>query len=266
MDWNTFASLWSWDPSVIAGILLLEMLYLYFAKNASTGQKVLFSSGLVVMFVALESPLESLGDTYLFSAHMLQHLLLILAVPPLLLIGIPSDLMESILDVPAIGRVESVLGRPVIAWLAGAITLWAWHLPVFYNATLANEKIHIFEHLTFLVTATIFWWPMLAPVEKLRLSPIWTVPYMFAGAASNSILGILLTFATPGLYPAYLHPEDPFGILSLIRDSWGLTATADQQFGGLLMWIPGGLVYTLAALGGLARWYGAPEEDLQLKS
>jgi putative membrane protein len=266
MDWNTFASLWSWDPSVIAGTLLLELAYLYFARRASPGKKVLFSSGLVVMFIALESPLETLGDTYLFSAHMLQHLLLILAVPPLLLSGIPPELMESILRIPGISRMESVLGRPVVAWFTGAVTLWAWHLPVFYNATLANESIHILEHLTFLVSATIFWWPMWAPIEGLRLSPIWSVPYMFAGAASSSILGILLTFAKPGLYPAYLHPDDPYGVLNLIRNTWGLNAAADQQYGGLLMWIPGGLVYTLAALGGLARWYAAPEEDLHLKS
>jgi putative membrane protein len=266
MDWNTFLSLWSWDPSIIAGSVLLEVLYLYFARSATRGQKALFTCGVLVMFVALESPLETLGDTYLFSAHMLQHLLLILAVPPLLLSGMPADLMESILRIPSLRRIESKIGNPIVAWFTGAITLWAWHLPLFYNATLANENIHILEHLTFLITGTIFWWPMLAPIERLRLSPIWTVPYMFAGAASNSILGIILTFANPGLYPAYLHPEDPYGILNLIRNVWGLTVLADQQYGGLLMWIPGGLVYTLAALGGLARWYGAPEEDLHLKS
>jgi cytochrome c oxidase assembly factor CtaG len=85
--------------------------------------------------------------------------------------------------------------------------------------------------------------------------------YLFVAMAASSVLGMLLTFTPPGLYPAYLHPVDRLGILPLLRDGWGLTPAADQQLGGLLMWIPGSLVYLGAMMITLVRWYSAPEED-----
>jgi putative membrane protein len=256
-------STWSWDPSVIVGCIALLGVYFVAVRGRMTARHtIFFSSSVLVLFLALESPLEELGDTYLFSAHMLQHLLLILMVPPLLLLGLPHWLVQRILAWPLASQIEQILSRPLVAWLVGTVTLWVWHLPVLYNATLLNENIHIVEHLNFLVTATIFWWPVLTPVVKeKRLTPLTTIFYLFAAAGSSSALGIILTFASPGLYPAYLQPEDTFGALSLLRDTWGLTPTVDQQLGGLLMWVPGSLVYLSGILGALGRWYSEPEPE-----
>lgn len=263
MSWNLFFSLWSWDPSVILGSAALIAGYLAAVHFRITRKAVFFIAGVFVLFIALESPLEHLGDTYLFSAHMLQHLLLLLIVPPLLLMGLPEQLMQRVLDWPLADRIEKVVSHPVLAWFLANITLWLWHWPVLYNATLANEQIHIIEHLSFLVTATIFWWPVLAPIEERRMAPLAVIPYTFAAAVSNSILGILLTYAKPGLYPAYLNPVDEFGALKLIRDVWGITPKVDQELGGLAMWVPGSLVYLFAAMGGMSRWYSTPEEGFE---
>jgi cytochrome c oxidase assembly factor CtaG len=259
--WRLLASTWSWDPSVLVGCVALIGGYLVVVRSRITSKMLFFVTGVLVMLLALESPLEELGDTYLFSAHMAQHLLLILVVPPLMLLGIPRWLAQRILDWPLANRIEQILNRPLPAWLLGMGTIWVWHAPALYNATLTNENIHIVEHVCFLVTSTIFWWPVLSPLTERRLAPLATIPYLFAASAATSILGIILTFTPPGIYPAYLDPNDEIGALPLLRDGWGLSPATDQQLGGLLMWVPGGLAYLSGIIGALARWYSSPEED-----
>ncbi len=221
----------------------------------------LFLLGDLVMLLALISPLDVLADDYLFSAHMLQHMLLVLAVPPLLILGIPRELATSIVQMRGIGAIERALRNPLLAWTLGMAALWIWHTPRLYDATLASEPLHIFEHLTFLVTATIFWWPIMSPLEDSRMSHGAAFAYLGAAMLVTGVLGILITFAPVGTYRAYLHPQDELGILDALRHSWGLTTEADQELGGLLMWVPGGLVYLAAIMAVLARWYRAPEAE-----
>ena len=223
MNWNLFVSLWSWDPSVILGCAGLIVGYLVLVRPRRNWKTVWFIAGVIVMFVALESPLDTLGDTYLFSAHMLQHLLLTFAVPPLLLLGIPKELMQKVLEWPLADRTERILGRPAVAWVIANVTLWVWHIPVMYNATLESELIHALEHLLFLITWTIFWWPILSPVEERRMAPLSILPYTFFAGVSNSFLGILLTYAPPGIYPEYVNPVDEYGAWHLIRNVWMIT-------------------------------------------
>jgi putative membrane protein len=200
------------------------------------------------LLIALVSPLDALSDTYLFSAHMVQHLLLLLLVPPLFIMGIPGQLAGDMLEKPIFSRLEQILRKPLLAWLTGVCTIWLWHLPALYNAALANENIHIFEHLCFLVSGLIFWWPVVSPLHDHRLPANVVIPYLLAAGAVNDILGMLLTYANPAIYPAYLQPVDALGILRLIRVGWKLTPATDQQLGGLIMWFPGGLIYILALL------------------
>ncbi len=159
-----------------------------------------------------------------------------------------------------------LLPSPLLAWFFGIGVMWLWHLPVLYNAALADERIHLIEHLSFLATSVMFWWPVLGPVEAQRMKPLAAIPYLFLASAATSLLGILLAFAPAGLYPAYLHPADPYGILPLLREGWGITAAGDQQAGGLLMWIAGGPVYLFGALYAMARWYAAPDEEREKTS
>jgi cytochrome c oxidase assembly factor CtaG len=272
------ATAWDFDPSVIVGCVVLAIVYVIACRDLSPDpsnspslkgrgrglglwgwESGFFFLGDLVMLLALISPLDVLSDDYLFSAHMLQHMLLVLAVPPLLILGIPRSLATSIVRAHWLGAIERVLRNPLLAWTLGMAALWIWHLPGLYDATLASEPLHIFEHLTFLVTATIFWWPIVSPLEDSRMSHGAAFAYLGAAMLVTGVLGILITFAPVGTYSAYLHPQDELGILDALRHSWGLTTEADQEFGGLLMWVPGGLVYLGAIMAVLARWYRTPE-------
>jgi putative membrane protein len=252
---------WDFDPSVCIGCALIIAAFFWKVK-ASTWRGVSVVLGIVVLFVALESPIDALGDNYLFCLHMAQHLLLILIVPPLLIAGISEETARIWLRSPRVARVERALGRPIVAWCSGMGVMTVWHVPALYNFALAHEAVHVFQHLSFLVTATMFWWPVMHPVPDRRLSIGPAIFYLFAAVAENSVLGIIITFMRVGHYPAYLQPVDVYpGTLSLIRDGWGISAAYDQRLGGLLMWIPGCSVYFVAILGLMARWYAQPETE-----
>jgi putative membrane protein len=254
---------WDLEWSVIFGCVLILVLYLGKAR-ADLWQRICFAAGIGILVLSLQSPVDALGDTYLFIAHMAQHLLLILLVPPLLVLGISETEARSWLKIKWIAKTECVLGNPYVAWCAGVATMTVWHVPALYNFALAHEPVHIFQHLSFLVTATIFLWPVLHPLPQRRLPTGAAVAYLFAGAAENSVLGIVLTFMRVGHYPAYLHPKDDLGALDLIRNRWGISAAQDQRLGGLLMWVPGCSVYFVAILAIIGQWYARPdsEEDL----
>lgn len=249
---------WDFDPSIVIGCIALLAAYA-FAHRGDYSRAPWFVAGVAAMFLALVSPLDVLSDQYLFSAHMLQHLILILIVPPLLIIGLSEKFVRQVLEVPVLARIERVLATPALAWTLAIAVIWIWHWPALYNATIADEDVHIFEHLCFLVTATIFWWPIFAPSARSLLEPMLAIIYLATAMVANSVLAILLTFAKPGLYPAYLHPADSLGILPMLREGWGLTPAVDQQLGGLLMWVPGGLIFLGAIMFVMARWYSEPE-------
>ena len=261
---HVLTSMWDWEPTVLAGCAALAAGYVVVARPRGI-RAVSFMAGVLTLLLALISPLDALGDTYLFSAHMLQHFLLILVVPPLLLLGIPPWVAERALRWEPASRAERVLGQPVLAWLVAIGTLWAWHAPALYDAALANEGLHVVQHLCFLVTSTIFWWVVIAPVpERRRLNLLATTAYLLLASLASSLLGVILTFAPPGLYPAYLHPAGDPGIVALVRRGWGFSAAVDQQVGGLIMWVGNSPIYVVACLAVLARWYREPEPDSAL--
>ena len=257
--WQFIRATWTWEPSVVGGCLTLATAYLSVVGARPARQAASFLAGVAILFLALSSPLDPLGDTYLFSAHMVQHLLLILVVPPLLVLGMPAALADPA-RLPPWGRsVGRALSTPPVAWTLGVGTMVVWHVPVLYNAALRGEAVHVLQHVSFLITSTIFWWPVLAPGGAGRLAPLPAVLYLVGAALAGSVLGIIVTFAQVGLYPAYLHPVDRFGIEPLIRNGWGFSPQTDQELGGLVMWIPGGLVYLWAILVVFARWYRTAE-------
>ncbi len=258
--WRLLLSAWDLEPSILAGCAALIAAYAALVRPL-TARAAIYVTGVAIMLAALVSPIDVLGG-YLFSAHMLQHLLLLLVVPPLLLLGLPPEGTRRFLTWGPARRVERVIGQPLVAWLLGSVTLWAWHWPALYDAAVVSQGAHILQHLSFLVTATIFWWPVLAPVpEARRLGFFAALGYLLAAGFVDSVLGIIITFAPTGLYPVYLHPIDRLGALPLIRGAWGLSAEADQQGGGLLMWVLGDPIYLVFILGLFARWYTAPDDD-----
>ncbi|MGD8863902.1 MAG: cytochrome c oxidase assembly protein [Myxococcales bacterium] len=246
---------WEWEPSVGVGCVLLAVVYLAVVRPLTPARTAAWLGGMALIGLTLLGPLDVLGDEYLFSAHMLEHLVFLVMAPPLLLLGLPPETAARIVSWGPASCVERLLRRPAVAWLVGVVTLYAWHLPVFYNAALADERVHIMQHLSFLVTATIFWWPVLAPLPDHRLSGHMAIGYLFFAAVANSVLGAVLTFSGPGSYPLYTRPTGDSPVLRLVRDGWGLDPAADQQLGGLFMWVVGGLFFLAAILGMFGRWY-----------
>ena len=255
-----FLEAWDLKPTVIFGSAALFFAYLWVVRFRMNRKTAFFGSGVLLMLLTLIGPLDFLGDNYLFSAHMMEHILFYLAVPPLLLLGLPQAPVQSLLSIKIAAKVEGFLRRPAIAWLLAVGAMWLWHLPVLYNAALNNEGIHATEHLSLLVTGTIFFWPIFTPLQSHRLSPIIGAVYIFTAMSANMILGILLTYSPLGYYPTYIRSSDGTGLFLFIRTVWKLDPQSDLNLGGMFMWIIGGLLYFASLLVVISRLYYNPEE------
>lgn len=249
---------WNWEPSVVTGCAALAIGYIAIFRKHGLNRAPYFLAGVLLLLLNLVSPLDALADGYLFSAHVLQHFFLALVIPPLLLLGTPRLFAEAALQKTVLARTERLIGHPPVSWLLGVGAMLAWHIPTLFNAALADETLHIAQHLSLLATGVIFWWPIAGPAPRRNLQPLAAVSYLFSACLCCSLLGAFLTFAPPGFYPAYMHPADPVGILPLLRDRWGLDPASDQHLGGLLMWVPGCFVYLTGILTRVARWYAEP--------
>ncbi|HWC75699.1 MAG TPA: cytochrome c oxidase assembly protein [Gemmatimonadales bacterium] len=228
--WNR----WNVHPSVLAGIAGLGGLYVFLGGLRSTRRHVAsFFGALLVLFLALNGPLHNLSDTYLFSAHMGQHLLLTLVFPPLLLYGTPGSVVRKVLRPRWVMALGQFVTRPLAAAIIFSAPIVLWHLPVFYEAALRNHNLHIVQHLVFLTTAVIMWWPVLSPVPELpRLPHLLQMLYLFLLGIPMSITGAMITLSDHVLYPFY----------AAAPRVGGLSPLDDQQIGGLLMWVLGGLM------------------------
>ena len=227
-------SRWDLHPSVVAGLVLLGGLYVFLGGLTSARRHVAsFFGALVVLFLALNGPLHNLSDTYLFSAHMGQHLLLTLVFPPLLLYGTPAHVIRPLLRPRWVMAVGRVVTRPLAAAVLFSGPIVIWHAPALYEAALRHHNLHILQHLVFLTTAMIMWWPVLSPVPELpRAQHLVQMLYLFLLGIPMSVTGALITLSDSVLYPFYATAP---------RVS-GLSPLDDQQIGGLLMWVLGGLM------------------------
>jgi cytochrome c oxidase assembly factor CtaG len=245
---------WSLYPSVLIGFGMLTLLYSWANRGRHTplSQRMAFHLGTLIGLLALVSPLDELGDEYLFSAHMIQHLLLIFVTAPLWLIGTPSFLVDEIIPKP-LEKPFRLLVAPLSAFLLFTSVIWFWHIPTFYEAAQRSESIHILEHLSFIAAALIGWWPVLGP--RSRQVPKPNAPlrmlYLFLLAIPCTSLAALLTFADTPLYPFYVSAPHLFG----------LDVFQDQRLGGLLMWLPTHMVL-LTALGfTFFIWFNSHEKE-----
>lgn len=239
---------WTWNPTVL--LLCAAAGGAYLTAFGWRNRAGYFFAAVGVVLLALISPIHALADGYLFSAHMVQHILLLLIAPALLLMSLPRTFR-----IPAKARAFS---NPVLGWLAGVGAMWLWHAPALCNAAVASRPIYVLQSISLLVLGTLFWWQVLAPREKDRLKPLTGVGYLFTACTACSVLGIILTFSPVTVCDIYMQPVDQLSILSTIRTDWGMTHSMDQQVGGLLMWVPMCLIYLAAIFAQLVRWYSQP--------
>ena len=258
---------WGGDISVVAAVFFLEVVYLLSvgplrhrfpgSSDVPTRRIVLFTVGLWSIFFALYSPLDPLSDYYLFSAHMIQHLFLVLVGPPLMLLGTPGWMLRPILQLPGVYPVAKVLTFPVLAALLFNVVFAIWHVPAVYEAGLNSITVHIIQHLTFIATGVIMWWPVLSPMKELPRLPYGAqVLYMFILSIPPAIVGALITFADGTLYETYAQAPE----------IWGISTAADQQIGGVIMKLPGFLIFVTAAGIIFFNWAAKEEEKDKIEA
>jgi putative membrane protein len=224
---------WSWDPTVLAGTLALAAAYGWLVgRGGRAGEwspvaRLYFAAGLLLLFVALESPIDVGGDYYLFSLHMLQHVLLAMVVPPLLLLGLPEAWRGA-------GQVRV---SPLAANVLFNLVLAIWHLPSLYEATLRNQPIHVLEHLTFLAAGVIFWWPIIVPSgTRKAMSIVGKIAYLGFAGVPPTILGLAFILSPTVLYPFY----------AAAPRVTPLSPLDDQLVAGLVMFGLGNIIYFIA--------------------
>lgn len=260
-------SAWALDPGVVIPLLLAAWLYARggrASRSKPSARSACFWAGWAILVLALVSPLHPLGEA-LFSAHMAQHELLMIAAAPLLVCSRP--LVPFLWGMPlsmrrACGRWSHAhaiqvawrgLTDPFMAWWLHAAALWAWHAPAAFQATLSSPLVHALQHASFLFSALLFWWSLFYAHGRQSYGA--AVLYVFSTAVHTSILGALLTLSRSPWYPDY----------AATAPAWGLTALQDQQIGGLIMWIPAGVVYLIVGLGLFAAWLRESDAVLQRK-
>jgi putative membrane protein len=219
---------------------------------------------MATLFMVLISPLDGL-DEQLFSAHMAQHMVLMLVAPPLLIFGRPASAWLWAFPLwarIAIGRIWvktglrqflHEIGTPVVIWILCSAALWFWHLPTPFAWSLENEPVHAIEHICFFGTSLMFWSLVLEPLAKRRADYGVTIIFVVTFGLQMGLMGALLTFAGHPLYAAYLGTTE----------QWGLTPLEDQQLGGLGMWIPASLIH-LTTLGVLVAAWMRQDERLSI--
>lgn len=268
---------WSFEPGVL---LLLGMTAALFWR----GRRVLtrrasgvnprqrwqawaFAGGMLALVVALVSPVDTLAEQ-LFWVHMLQHNLLMLAAAPLLvlayplpalLLGLPGDVQRGLGSgwrrSSGLRILWSVISSPPVAWILQAVLLWGWHAPLLFQTSVENDLIHALQHFSFLGSALLFWWSVLHTYGTRHANRGMAILYLFTTATYSGLLGALLTFSEWLWYPIYTGRAA----------AWGITALADQQLAGTIMWVPASMVYLAAAMAIMKAWLDDMEAREQIK-
>lgn len=256
---------WSLDPLVLLiavafGGLYAKGLSVLWQRDSGRGvshrRVAAFYAGILVVLVAIMSPLDALAEM-LFSAHMVQHLALVVVAAPLLVYGAPSVPISLGLPAPVRRRIHrfgsstaaaGVMGLLVAApvvWSLHAATLWMWHVPALYERALNNEVVHAAQHFCFLGSAMLLWILAIGSARRRRLDRALAAGLLFLTALQSGALGVVLTFARSPLYRGHAAA------------AWGLDPLTDQQLAGAIMWVPSGVVYLAAIAVLVYRWLEA---------
>jgi putative membrane protein len=251
----------AWSPPVFltATVAVLALVYVrgWFAIRRTRSAQfpawrlAAFLLGLAIIWIAIGSPLDGFADA-LLSAHMVEHLLLMSFVPPLLLLGYPVvpllrglprgftvRVLGPLLQLKTLRRIAHFLTMPVVAWLAMNLIFLGWHVPAAYDFALEHEHWHEFEHICFLGSAILFWWPLIRPWPTIAHTLGWyALPYLVLADIVNTVLSAFLAFCGRPVYGYYLREPNPFHISPL----------SDQEFGAVIMWVVGSLVFLIPAV------------------
>jgi putative membrane protein len=241
---------WPVDLTVYAGLAVLFIGHAWLAGTVSDAQRkhsLYFGLGLVTLWFALETPLDTISDHYLDSAHMLQHVLLGFVAPPLMLLGLSPHMVDRLMRIPGI----RALTEPVPAQVIAGVVMVVWHLPPLYDATLYSEGLHIVEHLTFIAAGVVLYWPLLEATSvhaRWQMSPGAKLLYMLVATLPQDGVALALIFSRVPFYEYYTHAP---------RLIASLTPLIDQTVAGAVLMVLGKATLAVAAMAVFLRWFGS---------
>jgi len=249
---------WTFEPWIAIAVVLAGGVYLRgwiklqrrLPRRFTVWRLIAFQAGLLTLFLALASPLHTLAEL-LLQFHMVQHLLLMMVAPPLLWLGAPILPLLRGLPRPvlhyglgplfasrSLQRLGHFLTHPMVCLIAFTATSVVWHMPRLYELALNSEFWHEIQHIFFLGTALLFWWPVVQPWPSRRRWPRWAmIPYLLIADIQNTALSALLIFSERVLYPAY----------GVVPRLWGISVLDDQAGAGAIMWVPGSVIFLVPA-------------------
>ena len=227
------------------------------ADSVDSRQVATFTAGMMVVFFALTSPLHILSERFLFSMHMVQHVLLTLIAPPLLVLGTPAWLIRPMLRPNWAFRAARLLTHPITAIALFNIIFSIWHIPALYNSSLTSEAFHALEHIMMVATAMLMWWPLTSNMPELpRLNYPLQLGYLFALSVAQIIVFAIITFAEEPIYDFYVHAPR----------IWGLTPLLDQQLGGIIMKVGSGIYFLTLLIIIFFKWFNQEEAERKQES
>lgn len=240
------------DPSVYLGLIGLFWGHAWLARGrgARLIHTVYFGIGLTIIWVALETPLSTLADHYLQTAHMAKHMLLMAFAAPFLLLGLTPAMAGMLLRLPVLGRLLRVITEPLPAQVINGLVIIGWHIPPLYELGLRNMGLHVAEHISFLAAGVIYWWPLIratASQGERSLSDPQRLVYLFLGSLPMMAVSLPLQFSREPFYPFYVQAP------SLIP---GITAVLDQNIAGVVMMTVDMAALATDALVIFFRWVG----------
>jgi putative membrane protein len=254
---------WTFAPGVVVALALYVGIYVWRWRQARTpqephppsiGRLLVFLTGILVLVVALCSPIDRLGEQIL-AMHMVQHVLLLDVAPILLILGLTKVLLR-----PATRRIHRIeqrvgfLAAPLFAVFLYTGAMWLWHVPALYDAAAEHSGIHVLEHLSFTLAGFLYWWHLLSPVStRLRREGTTPIVYMVSTKATVGFLGILLTFAPNAIFSYYTNQPQ----------YWGLDADSDQALAGVVMALEQSIVMGIALVVLFTRMLAQSERDEQ---
>jgi putative membrane protein len=253
---------WFTDPAVLAPLALIVALYVRRfrqareeagGRGATWLHALAFAGAMLALLGALVTPVDGLGEDYLFSAHMLQHVLLGDIAPLLLLLSLSRVILRPVTR--RLMRVERALGPLASPWTAIALwlgTMYLWHIPAVYDAAVEHPLLHLLEHLSFFAAGIALWWPLVQPIPMRRaLTGLQPLGYIAAAKGGLAALGLFLAWSSTAHYPFY---EDAPRI-------WGLTAVEDQNVAGVIMMVEQSMTLVLVMVWVFVRMLARSEQE-----
>jgi putative membrane protein len=253
---------WLADPAVLAPIVLLVVVYVRRLlqvrredgpRGATALHALAFAGAILALLAALVSPIDALGEEYLFSAHMLQHVLLGDIAPLLLLLSLSRVMLRPVTRrLMGIERALGPLASPVTAIVVWLGTMYLWHIPALYDAALEHPLVHVLEHFSFFAAGLALWWPLIQPIPMRRsLTGLQPLAYIAVAKGSLAALGLVLAWSSTAFYPFY----------ESVPRIWDLTAVEDQNVAGVIMMVEQSMTLVLVLVWVFVRMLTRSEED-----